>query len=129
MTDKQIIIDGVDVSGCRCLAYPEADNPMCTGLYLGCKNNNCDYKRYQRAEKQLAEDEEIQVDMRIKIDELKGLLSNKEQEYEVLKKLAGTHLAETINMEKVWNKIQSLRKHEQIDEDCPSEHWLFGGEE
>lgn len=39
----------------------------------------------QRAEKQLAEDEEIQVDMRIKIDELKGLLSRKEQECERLK--------------------------------------------
>ena len=52
MTDKQIIIDGVDVSECRCLAYPELDNPMCNGLYLGCKNNNCEYKKWKRKEQE-----------------------------------------------------------------------------
>lgn len=29
----------------------------------------------------------------------------------------------------LWDKLQSLRKHELEDDGCPSEHWLFGGEE
>lgn len=52
MTDKQIIIDGVDVSECRHLAYPELDNPMCNGLYLGCQKNNCEYKKWKRKEQE-----------------------------------------------------------------------------
>lgn len=86
---KEIIIDGVDVKGCEYFKYG-IDN--CCRLYdtkcstTSCQFLNCYYKQLKRAEKQLAEDEEIQVDMRIKIDELKGLLSREEQECEELNK-------------------------------------------
>ena len=60
MTDKQIIIEGVDVSGCKCFyindSHPERKeciNPYCKGL---CKENpNCYYKQLKRAEDQIVD--------------------------------------------------------------------------
>lgn len=60
MTDKQIIIDSVDVSGCKCFyindSHPERKeciNPYCKGL---CKYNpNCYYKQLKRLEQEKAE--------------------------------------------------------------------------
>ncbi len=57
MTDKQIMIDGVDVSGCKCFyindSHPERQeciNPYCKGF---CKDNpNCYYKQLQRKEQE-----------------------------------------------------------------------------
>ena len=55
--DKQMIIDGVDVSGCKCFyinaSHPELQeciNPYCKDL---CKNNpNCYYKQLIRKEQE-----------------------------------------------------------------------------
>ena len=74
MTDKQIIIDNIDVSGCEYI-----DKDSCCNLFEGligtpCSSyyfRNCHYKQLKR----------------------------KEQECDVLRKLAETHLAETINMQ------------------------------
>lgn len=109
MTDKPIIIDGVDVSECPFyeyqteedlqMRYPNSGDceiglagylfdfsPIQEQLEKHCiYNPNCHYKQLQRAEKQLAQDEEIQVDMRLKIDELNGLLQLKEEEINKLK--------------------------------------------
>lgn len=81
MTDKQIIIDGVDVSGCKCynpnikmdcLLYPLQSDV--------CKNNpNCHYKLYK----------------------------HKEQECEALNKVAKTHLAETFEMQKEIDQLKA----------------------
>ena len=57
MTDKQIIIDGVDVSGCNAFYInashterQECINPYCKGL---CKDNpNCYYKQLKRKEQE-----------------------------------------------------------------------------
>lgn len=65
MTDKPIIIDGVDVSGCRYAILPKSQCPQKAMLYAKevsciackenntklnfCKNNhNCNYKQLQR---------------------------------------------------------------------------------
>lgn len=57
MTDKQIIIDGVDVSGCEhyedlnCFAYRDS-----CGYPLDCKDNpNCYYKQLKRKEQECEE--------------------------------------------------------------------------
>ena len=83
MTDKQIIIDGVDVADCehinacdkkmKCVILQDdvcETNPYCEGF-------NCYYKQLKR----------------------------KEQECEVLRKLAETHLAETINMQRELDQL------------------------
>ena len=96
MTDKQIIIDGVDVAECQYLYFAIEDSiidykeyPRCSigeaFTNNACKNSNCYYKQLQRAEQQLAKDEEIQVDMRLKIDEINGLIKRKEQKCDQLK--------------------------------------------
>lgn len=65
MTDKQIIIDGVDVSGC--------EDYKCDGTcassayhlfnydtkYATCKNRTCHYKNWQRAEQKLSKIKKI----------------------------------------------------------------------
>ena len=73
MTDKQIIIDGVDVSGCTRYC---ADNGKCTAFksqYLCSERNNCYTKRILKKNKT--------------INILKEKLLCKEQECEELKKI------------------------------------------
>lgn len=74
MTDKQIIIDGIDVNGCECLiekmdvpnnlegGYYNQNNPCECGVQgvesysFFCKNNpNCYYKQLKRKEQALDE--------------------------------------------------------------------------
>ena len=72
MTDKQIIIDGVDVSGCKCynpnikmdcLLYPLQSD--------ACKNNpNCHYKLYKRKEQEC---DKWQVELAYKKSELRNI--------------------------------------------------------
>ena len=103
---QTIIIDGVNVAECVCFIEEfEFPNNLSGGYYkqhnlcecgvqgiasysfLCADKPGCYYKQFQRAEQQLAKDEEIQVDMRLKIDELNGLVKRKEQECERLKKI------------------------------------------
>ena len=65
MTDKQIIIDGIDVSGC---SYGEIEKDVfkCSCEYnvrsasMFCKDNpNCYYKLYKRKEQKLSKINEI----------------------------------------------------------------------
>ena len=101
MTDKQIIIDGVDVSGC------EKQGETIAGITCGngerirlaneiitkhklCKDNpNCVYKQLKRKEQELqqAMDNYVQLDLqRVKeYNELVDLYKAKEQECERLK--------------------------------------------
>ena len=81
MTDKQIIIDGVDVSGCKCFyinaSHPELQeciNPYCKDL---CKNNpNCYYKQLKRKEQECEElKNERTIDLVKQLDQLKACLT------------------------------------------------------
>lgn len=59
MTNKQIIIDGVDVGWCK--NYNEANSKDCETLYICTENPNCYYKQLKRKEQEC--------------DELKGYLN------------------------------------------------------
>ena len=59
MTDEQIIIDGVDVSGCphyQTIGYlsqeDEGVEDYCNLFAYSCKNVNCHYKKWQRKEQE-----------------------------------------------------------------------------
>ena len=55
MTDKQIIIDGVDVSGCE---YFNRFRNICHNKNLCCdceKNHNCNYKQLKRKKQEYEE--------------------------------------------------------------------------
>ena len=100
MTDKQIIIDNVDVSGCkyyfdakcRCMDATIMQDfyscPQCSS------NPNCYYKQLKRAEqenKRLLEIiakplETVDIDSAFEIEKLKEQIQAKEQECEELKK-------------------------------------------
>ena len=55
MTDKQIIIDDVDVSGCR-YAEPTATTPKCAiNDWIHCDGHNCYYKQLKRKEQEYEE--------------------------------------------------------------------------
>lgn len=64
MTDKQIIIDGVDVSGCEDYKCDGTCENSAYHLfnydtkYAPCKNRTCYYKQLKRAEQKLAKIEE-----------------------------------------------------------------------
>lgn len=63
MTDKHIIIDGVDVSGCVTFKYDGIKKPLCragdiTSVYKSCLcagNTDCYYKQLKRKEQALDE--------------------------------------------------------------------------
>ena len=59
MTDKQIIIDGVDVSECDFCEYKSSDIPQCrirlANFEPTCKGYNCYYKQFKRKEQALDE--------------------------------------------------------------------------
>lgn len=82
MTDKQIIIDGVDVSGCEhyedlnCFAYRDS-----CGYPLDCKDNsNCYYKQLKRKEQECEELKRDLTDLSKIIDCKNGtILTFKEQ--------------------------------------------------
>jgi len=83
MTDKQIIIDGVDVSGCYC--YVSTSKEYSCGLtcskfhYRFCKENpNCYYKQLKRLENEYE-------GFAVKYTDMEIALHNKEQECEELK--------------------------------------------
>ena len=69
--DKEIIIDGINVAGCDWYFKPNGncDNEQ---LVHKCEGDNCYYKQLKRAEYQIAEDEDLQCDMRETIEQLKA---------------------------------------------------------
>ena len=91
MTDKPIIINGVDVSGCEHLGLYKEYKLKCGGCYpVDCSDNsNCYYKQLIRKERecQQAMDNYVQLDLqRVKeYNELVDLYKAKEQECERLR--------------------------------------------
>ena len=89
MTDKQIIIDGVNVSGCE---FYWREKELCNNgnLTSDCQENkDCLYKKYKHKEQEVqqAMDNYVQLDLqRVKeYNELVDLYKAKEQECEELK--------------------------------------------
>ena len=80
MTDKQIIVDGVDVSGCEW--YSSTYFKPCDG----CKNTpNCYYKQLQREKQNSQEARDTAIKEFNRAEELKTLLKRLEQENKELK--------------------------------------------
>ena len=87
MTDKETIVDGIQVRECghywngTCHAY--ADN---TGKYLLCINSpNCYYKQLQREKQNSQEARDTSIKEFNRAEELNILLKHKQQEYDRLK--------------------------------------------
>lgn len=65
MTDKDIIIDGVNVAGCKWCEYIPNIDPYCRisdGTYVDCKENpNCHYKQLHRKEREYEELKKVNI--------------------------------------------------------------------
>lgn len=93
MTDKEIYIDGVDVTGCEWFGQFDLDiNVICTSnspkkCSAYCKDNpNCYYKQLIRKEQNLQEAMDTSIKEFNRAEELKTLLKRKEQKCEELNK-------------------------------------------
>ena len=83
MTDKQIIIDGIDVSGCPYYCGHDICKNTCHYFSTPCEwvdVQNCTYKQFIQAEQTVEECHKYQA-------ELEDKLTAKEQECEELKKI------------------------------------------
>lgn len=82
MTDKQITIDGVDVSGCDFCEWKSSDIPQCrtrlASFESTCKGYNCYYKQLKRKEQEC---EELKKTL-IEIKEIAEILASMTDEYE-----------------------------------------------
>ena len=103
MTDKQIIIDGIDVSGCVFYGFSNLNNHLCTSKEFSkidctyCNNNpNCYYKQLKRAENTVEECHKYQA-------ELEDKLTAKEQECERLKNERTIDLVKQLDQLKAEN--------------------------
>ena len=84
MTDKQIIIDGVDVSGCKKYGHEiiRCNTTLknicfCGGRCTDKKNSDCDYKKLKRAEYELQIKEQALDEIETNILEYEALILGK----------------------------------------------------
>ena len=83
MTDKQVIVDGVDVSECNFCEWKSSDIPQCrirlASFEPTCKGYNCYYKQLKRKEQECEElkhEVELMMDCAsCKVDEYKQTLA------------------------------------------------------
>ena len=116
MTDKQIIIDGVDVSGCSWYTQG-ATGMICADWHISndcSKNPNCNYKQLKRLEKLLSD---INGKYYKAVDDLKA----KEQECEKLRfPMKDTNYA--ILTKEEFEKFEQLKQTlTEIKEMCKEE--------
>lgn len=132
MTDKQeIIIDGVDVSGCE-FAEASATTPKCQiNGYIHCDGYNCRYKQLQRKTAEYERLTNKNNRLTEELNQIKLLLegknnqySAKQQECEELKKQVVCYGCGTCNGKEDYknmqrhlnNAIESIhKKHKEID--------------
>lgn len=144
MTDKQIIIDGIDVSGCyqympRYMEDYDIDTlDYCRYYFKPCKDVDvkyCYYKQLKRKEQEVqqAMDNYVQLDLqRVKeYNELVGLYKAKEQECEELKEEIKTNGFGCFNIEMSEQLDQLKAENEklkqtltEIKEICKAESYL-----
>ena len=120
MTDKQIMIDGVDVSGCGWYTQG-ATRMICADWHISndcSKNPNCYYKQLKRAEQTVEECHKYQV-------QLEDKLEAKEQECEKLKKQLTILDDEDVVVEITVKQFEEYKKLKQtlteIKEMCKEE--------
>lgn len=118
MTDKQIIIDGVDIKDCKRRIGKDS---FCRYYKRPCAENNynCIWKKYLRKEQELQEamDNYVQLDLqRVKeYNELVDLYKAKEQECEELKEAMDGLLKIQYQLADSCNKyVQTLTKIKEI---------------
>ena len=123
MTDKQIIIDGVDVSGCTIYADGKCTNSNI--IQSNCKNVSvCYYKEYKRKEQEYETLEEIAkkhlaetFEMQREIDQLKA-------EIETLKQYKASKQASYESMQREWNNaVNENRELKAENENWQKEYW------
>ena len=82
MTDKQLIIDGVDVSECNFCEWKSSDIPQCrirlASFESTCKGYNCHYKQLKLKEQKY---EELKKELEAVYDDCKGCLTCNEALY------------------------------------------------
>lgn len=123
MTDKQIIIDGIDVSGCRYLfddtSYKRSKT-SCSITLKDCKylGNNCYYKQLKRKEKECSTSNKYAIGFARKCQRLEldifhlkdenNKLKRKEQKLEKIKEISKEYKVEyTVNngVQLLTNKV------------------------
>lgn len=92
MTDKQIIVDGVDIGWCK--NYNEANSKDCETLYICAENPNCYYKQLKRKEQECEELKEKYLKLKeqngsniVQLNTVNEQLDQLKAENEELKKL------------------------------------------
>lgn len=92
MTDKQIIIDGIDVTGCEyCSRYADTTIYHCDWIGECKEHPNCLYKQLKRAENQIVD--------------LNKMVEAKEQECEELKKKCNIYTCGICGNKEYCNKL------------------------
>ena len=81
MTDKQVIVDGVDVSECNFCEWKSSDIPQCrirlASFEPTCKGYNCYYKQLKRKEQECEE-------LKEEIDDLKEIIQRHDNDNNAL---------------------------------------------
>ena len=123
MENKEIIIDGVDVAGCK---YFNRFRSIWHNKNLCCdceKNQDCYYKQLQREKQNSQEARDVAIKEFNRAEELKTLLKRKEQEYEELRQYHNKCCEENAKKLEEW-----LEKYNQVSTNfyngdyCNTEH-------
>jgi chromosome segregation ATPase len=133
MTDKQIIIDGVDVSGCKYYLFREQqpNGERCCGMGLvDCNGNDCLYKKYKRKEQECEKLETARHLIEISRDKWEYRAKSKERECESLNRwlpiisrlenaFGNYEKAKAIDyksyIEQIFAELDQLKKQHQAD--------------
>ena len=111
MTDKQIIIDGVDVSGCSNLYDIEDCICIDNGIEEHCKDKNCYYKQLKRKEQEC---EELRGDLYFTNEQLKDFKSHYDKVVEECENLREKYLG--LKEQKGSYIVQLNTVNEQLDQ-------------
>lgn len=113
MVDKQIVINGIDVSGCECFyingSHPERKeclNPYCKGLCKG--NPNCYYKQLKRAENQIVDFNKM---VKTKEQECDRLKHDNDYEVGALEKTIDNLTAENEELKNCLDEIKEIANY------------------
>ena len=120
MTDKQIIIDGVDVIECPAMntynIFGIEDKPCCYKFHEYCSTiPNCYFKKLKREKQNSQEAIDTAIKEFNRAEELKTLLKRKEQKLENIKEICNEYQKEyilNIGVEILTNEISQIIKGE-----------------
>ena len=137
MENKEIYIDGVDVSGCEyfrvtlpsgCLGGYRCNCDSINTMSFNCEENNCIYKQLKRKEQECEELEEIiqlQNKMQMEVCEEKNKeLDQLKAEIETLKQYKASKQASYESMQREWNNaVNENRELKAENENWQKEYW------